>query len=191
MAIVSSLISTIVLDYLSPQGIFLALSREHWTNWGIRSQPWAPFPQTILGDIYHILSEMLLVFTNSFPRGFLTISMGWRHTMGFLRRNQRMTSISYFPAASAWFSHHHGILEDVYWFDKLGKGLWQSGGSPNDHVSNHGEATKSSISWLSPGAQSRLTLCDPMDGSPSCSSVHGIFQARLLEWVGISTYINY
>jgi hypothetical protein len=35
-----------------------------------------PFPQIILGDIYHILSEMLLVFTNSFPRGFLTISMG-------------------------------------------------------------------------------------------------------------------
>ena len=33
--------------------------------------------------------------------------------------------------------------------------------------------------------QSCLTLCDPIDGSPPCSSVHGIFQARILEWVAI------
>ena len=30
------------------------------------------------------------------------------------------------------------------------------------------------------------TLCDPMDCSPSSSSVHGIFQARILEWIAIS-----
>ena len=34
-------------------------------------------------------------------------------------------------------------------------------------------------------AQSRLTLCDPMDCSPPGSSVHGISQARILEWVAI------
>ena len=32
-------------------------------------------------------------------------------------------------------------------------------------------------------AQSCLTLCDPMDGSPPGSSVHGILQARILKWV--------
>ena len=31
-------------------------------------------------------------------------------------------------------------------------------------------------------AQSCLTLSDPKDCSPSGSSVHGIFQARVLEW---------
>ena len=31
-------------------------------------------------------------------------------------------------------------------------------------------------------AQSCLTLSDPMDCSPPGSSVHGIFQARVLEW---------
>ena len=31
--------------------------------------------------------------------------------------------------------------------------------------------------------QSCLTLCDPMDCSPPGSSVHGIFQGRILEWV--------
>ena len=30
--------------------------------------------------------------------------------------------------------------------------------------------------------QSCLTLCDPIDGSPPGFSVHGIFQARILEW---------
>ena len=32
-------------------------------------------------------------------------------------------------------------------------------------------------------AKSYLTLCDPMDYSPLGSFVHGIFQARILEWV--------
>ena len=35
-------------------------------------------------------------------------------------------------------------------------------------------------------AQSFLTLCDPMDCCPPDSSVHGIIQARILEWVAIS-----
>ena len=34
--------------------------------------------------------------------------------------------------------------------------------------------------------QSCLTLCDPIDGSPSGSSVPEILQARILEWVAIS-----
>ena len=35
-------------------------------------------------------------------------------------------------------------------------------------------------------AQSCPTLCDPMGCSVPGSSVHGIFQARVLEWVAIS-----
>ena len=38
----------------------------------------------------------------------------------------------------------------------------------------------SSVAQLCP------TLCDPIDGSPPGSSVPGIFQARILEWVAIS-----
>ena len=36
-------------------------------------------------------------------------------------------------------------------------------------------------------AQLCPTLCDPMDCSPPGSSVHGILQARILEWVAISS----
>ena len=35
-------------------------------------------------------------------------------------------------------------------------------------------------------AQFCLTLCNPMDCSLPGSSVHGILQARILEWVAIS-----
>ena len=35
-------------------------------------------------------------------------------------------------------------------------------------------------------AQSCLTRCDPMDCSLPGFSIHGIFQARMLEWVAIS-----
>ena len=36
--------------------------------------------------------------------------------------------------------------------------------------------------------QSCLTLGDPIDGSPPGSSVHGIFQARVLEWGAIAFF---
>ena len=35
--------------------------------------------------------------------------------------------------------------------------------------------------------QSNPTLCDPMNCSLPGSSIHGILQARTLEWVAIST----
>ena len=45
--------------------------------------------------------------------------------------------------------------------------------------------------WLAAAAaakslQSCPTLCDPMDCSPPGSSVHGIFQARTLEWGAVA-----
>ena len=39
--------------------------------------------------------------------------------------------------------------------------------------------------------QSCPTLCDPMDCSPPGSSVHGILQARILEWVAMPSSRGY
>ena len=36
-------------------------------------------------------------------------------------------------------------------------------------------------------AQSCPTVCDPMDCSPPGSSVHGLLQARILEWAALSS----
>ena len=34
--------------------------------------------------------------------------------------------------------------------------------------------------------QSCLTVCDPVHCSPPGSSIHGVLQARILEWVAVS-----
>ena len=50
-------------------------------------------------------------------------------------------------------------------------------------------AWPTSFMWSGSGsevAQSCPTFCDPMDCSPPDSSIHGILQARILEWVAIS-----
>ena len=46
-------------------------------------------------------------------------------------------------------------------------------------------AMKEASEW-SEVSQSCPTLCDPMDCRPPGSSIHGIFQARVVEWVAIS-----
>jgi len=46
------------------------------------------------------------------------------------------------------------------------------------------------VKW-SEVAHSCPTLCDPMDFSLPGSSVHGIFQVRVLEWVAISFFRGY
>ena len=45
---------------------------------------------------------------------------------------------------------------------------------------NQKQYSESEVAQLFP------TLCDPMDCSLLGSSIHGIFQARILEWVAIS-----
>jgi len=36
------------------------------------------------------------------------------------------------------------------------------------------------------GAELCLNRCDPVDGSPPGSNVHGVFQTSILEWAAIS-----
>ena len=62
---------------------------------------------------------------------------------------------------------------------------WDSPGK-NSGVSCHCLLQCRKVKSESEVAQSCLTLCDPMDCSLPGSSVHGIFQARVLEWVAIA-----
>ena len=54
----------------------------------------------------------------------------------------------------------------------------------NKHHYRHQKESQSQVVQLCP------TLCDPMDYSLPGSSVHGIFQARVLEWIAISFSIR-
>ena len=62
---------------------------------------------------------------------------------------------------------------------------WDSPGK-NTGVGCHFLLHRMNVKSESEVAQSCLTLSDPMDCSLPGSSVHGIFQARVLEWVAIA-----
>ena len=63
--------------------------------------------------------------------------------------------------------------------------LWDSPGK-NTGVGCHFLLQCMKVKSESEVAQSCLTLCDPMDCSLPGFSVHGIFQARVLEWGAIA-----
>ena len=82
----------------------------------------------------------------------------------------------------------HGILQAriLEWVAfPLSRGSFQ----PRDQTQVSRIAGKFFTSWATREAgmcaQSCLTLCNPMDCSLTGSPVHGIFQARILEWVAI------
>ena len=60
---------------------------------------------------------------------------------------------------------------------------WQLGSERKSPDSKHSKQGQQHDSQHAKSFQSCLTLCDRMDSSPSGSSVHGILQARILEWI--------
>ena len=55
------------------------------------------------------------------------------------------------------------------------------------YIFSQGSQTSEGLTLkVSEVAQSCSTLCDPVDSSPPGSSIHGILQSRILEWVTIS-----
>ena len=61
-------------------------------------------------------------------------------------------------------------------------GTGEPGGLPS-----MGLQSRTRLKWLSSSSVSHsvMSLCSPMDCSPPGSSVHGILQARILEWIAI------
>ena len=55
----------------------------------------------------------------------------------------------------------------------------------NEQIANYGATNCWKLVVLMLVIQSWPTFCDPMDRSPPGSSVHGILQARILEWAAM------
>ena len=87
----------------------------------------------------------------------------------------------YHPSPMPTSSHRavQRLLPWVELLDKTQNAWWDLNSKPTT------EFFSLSMRW-GEVAQSCPTLCDPMDCSLPGSSVHGIFQARVLEWVAIS-----
>ena len=79
----------------------------------------------------------------------------------------------------------HSICQQIWKFSsshRTGKGQFSFQSQRKTISKNVQTESENDISQLLP------TLCDSMDCSPPSSSIHGIFQARVLEWVAISFF---
>ena len=74
-------------------------------------------------------------------------------------------------------SQRHNLCCDICHSSERGTEVsWEQALLPADYPDQNKRPT-----WVH--AQSCLTFCDPMEWSPPGSSIHGILQARILEWV--------
>ena len=111
---------------------------------------------------------------------------GWDHLRGFLTRVSAAwcrLSFETTPATVCWKICIR--CPQVHWtFSPLTSGIKSKGGVWGERWGKAGRSGWSySVKVLV--AESCPTLRDPMDGSPPGSSVHGISQARTLEWAAI------
>ena len=110
-----------------------------------------------------------------YTKAFVWITTNWKilREMGILD-NLTCLLRNLYAGQEATVRTRYGTTD---WF-KTGKAVWQ------------GCIFKLNIFKLNAEwnevSQSYWTLCDPIDCSLPGSSVHGIFQARILEWVAIS-----
>ena len=92
----------------------------------------------------------------------------------------------------AWWASVYGVAQSQTRLKLLSSSSSFLGIDQEEMKSNHVcilrvslKCSWSEVKW-SDVTQSCPTLCDPVDCSLQGSSVHGIFQARVLEWVAIS-----
>ena len=73
----------------------------------------------------------------------------------------------------------------ILWTEKTTGVLLRTMGYMQETTNNPLFLEKMGCMYMCSVAQWCPTLCDPMDCSPPGSSVHGILQARILEWIAI------
>ena len=112
-----------------------------------------------------------------------------------LKKTSSLTELWYYKQA-VWFNTGLGVRKIKSWVKNgMSVSLWNSWGNLKlwglwkvirIRWGHEGGALVNRIESESEVAQSCPALCNSMDCSLPRSSVHGIFQARLLEWVASS-----
>ena len=84
------------------------------------------------------------------------------------------------------FFQINSMISDVFYKILWGKNLFVCKVSDGPHLKKEIMKIKKVSAATAKSLQSCPTLCDPIDRSPQGSSIPGILQARILEWVAIS-----
>ena len=148
------------------------------------SNPWtiAPTGSSVSGILQARILEWITIFVSrgsSWPRDQIHVSCIGRWIIftteipAIHPNHQYFTVLAFSLPLSVYifsgFSSNH--LNNLKWF--------------MNHLRITGDMTALSAEYML-SLQSCPILCDPMDCGPPGSSVHGIFQARVLEWVAIA-----
>ena len=104
-----------------------------------------------------------------FPYFSLNLYIHWCSYTFFLGNAPWVLMLIYLVSKSLSPPKSYAKIKNIYFFPKI----WATESFQDEYVH-----AKSLQSWL--------TLCDSMDSSPQGSSVYGILQARMLEWVACS-----
>ena len=141
-----------------------------------------------------LVSQFSAVQLLSRVRPFATPWTAARHASLSIPNSQNLLKLM----SIEWVIHliHPTISSFVIPFSPLLQSFQASGSFPMSQFfasggQSIGVAASGSVLPMNAAAaakslQSCPTLCDPIDGSPLCSAIPGILQARTLEWVAIS-----
>ena len=103
-----------------------------------------------------------------FPYFSLNLYIHWCSYTFFLGNAPWVLMLIYLVSKSLSPPKSYAKIKNIHFFPKI----WATESFQDEYVH-----AKSLQSWL--------TLCDSMDSSPQGSSVYGILQARMLEWVAM------
>ena len=93
-----------------------------------------------------------------------------------------------YSRASLWVSMVWACVFPIMCIPGLPGLIWGCLDKSHDHWTPWSSLPYLSCTCMLSCFQSCPTLCDPMDCRPPDSSVHGISQARILEWVAIAYF---
>ena len=101
-----------------------------------------------------------------------------------------ITILEIWSLLKAWKFHGEAIEDIQFGKEKIKLSLYADhmilwGGNLKDHIHTKTVRTSSTKCVHTKPLQSCPTLCNPIDCSPVGSSVHGIPQARIPEWVAL------
>ena len=186
-----------------PEGPYLCVLRQtlHWAlNALYLEQLWSkPF------IILHLLSQHIIITSPKWCCGHrLDIHACWCYPHLLLHKEDKIKMLS---TANRFLWHYFSLLL-LNHFTCLTLSDPIDGSPPGSPPAHHATLSTTLRPWDSPSkntgvgchfllqcmkvksesevAQSCPTFCDPMDYSLPGSSVHGIFQARVLEWGAIA-----
>ena len=152
-----------------------AVARQTPLSMGFsRQEYWRGLPFPTPG---HLPNTGIEPPSSALADGFFTTSATWGALKITLWTEDEM---------AGW--HHHLNGHGFVWTPGVGLARWGSLGHKESDTTerlNWTDLRCCLVAKLSP------SLCYPTDCSPPGSSVHGIFQPRILEWVAISFSIVY